>query len=157
MGKDAPHPKEAELPNVVQARAEFTTATDHVKNARWGEALAAFERSATLRPHSITTYNIGACERALGRSHDRARDQVGEERDEQCVVEEVGGGLRATQIDVERVGQSREGIEADADREDDVPAGRVVDDPQRGCDSHEILNQKAAVLEIAEHAQVHAD
>jgi hypothetical protein len=47
-------------------------ATDHVKNARWGEALAAFERSAELRPHPLTTFNIGACERALGR-YTRAR------------------------------------------------------------------------------------
>jgi len=57
---------------VLQARKEFVSATEHVTNARWGEALAAFERSAALRPHAITTYNIGACERALGR-YTRAR------------------------------------------------------------------------------------
>jgi hypothetical protein len=56
----------------TKARAEFVAATDHVKNARWGEALAAFERSAELRPHALTTFNIGACERALGR-YTRAR------------------------------------------------------------------------------------
>lgn len=55
-----------------KARSEFVAATDHVKNARWGEALAAFERSAELRPHALTTFNIGACERALGR-YTRAR------------------------------------------------------------------------------------
>jgi len=60
-------PREPESPEVQKARAEFVTATDHVKNARWGEALAAFERSAAMRPHALTTYNIGACERALGR------------------------------------------------------------------------------------------
>jgi hypothetical protein len=49
------------------ARREYVAATEHVKEARWGEALAAFERSQELRPHSLTTYNIGACERALGR------------------------------------------------------------------------------------------
>src|SRR5437763_13972053 len=58
--------------DTTRARAEFVTATDHVKNARWGEALAAFERSAELRPHALTTFNIGACERALGR-YTRAR------------------------------------------------------------------------------------
>src|SRR5689334_1403832 len=56
----------------TRARVEFVAATDHVKNARWGEALAAFERSAELRPHPLTTFNIGACERALGR-YTRAR------------------------------------------------------------------------------------
>jgi hypothetical protein len=62
----------ADVDTNQQARAEFLTATDHVKSARWGEALAAFERSAALRPHALTTYNIGACERALGR-YTRAR------------------------------------------------------------------------------------
>lgn len=76
--KEAPHPKETPAPkepeaaNVAQARAEFLTATEHVKSSRWGEALAAFERSAAHRPHAITTYNIGACERALSR-YTRAR------------------------------------------------------------------------------------
>jgi hypothetical protein len=51
----------------ARARREYVAATDHVKEARWGEALAAFERSEQLRPHPLTTYNIGACERALGR------------------------------------------------------------------------------------------
>lgn len=58
--------------DLQRARAEFVTATDHVKAARWGEALVAFERSAALRPHALTTFNIGACERALGR-YTRAR------------------------------------------------------------------------------------
>ena len=35
--------------------------------AQWAEALSAFEESSKLRPHPITTYNMGACERALGR------------------------------------------------------------------------------------------
>jgi hypothetical protein len=56
----------------ARARREYVAATDHVKEARWGEALAAFERSEELRPHALTTYNIGACERALAR-YTRAR------------------------------------------------------------------------------------
>jgi hypothetical protein len=43
-----------------------------VQEARWGEALAAFERSQALKQHAITSFNIGACERALGR-YTRAR------------------------------------------------------------------------------------
>ncbi len=70
-----PRAVEPESPEVLKARAEFVTATDHVKNARWGEALAAFERSAAMRPHALTTYNIAACERALGR-YTRARQTL---------------------------------------------------------------------------------
>jgi hypothetical protein len=41
--------------------------TSLVKAAHWAEAQGAFEESNRLRPHPITLYNIGACERALGR------------------------------------------------------------------------------------------
>jgi hypothetical protein len=70
----------------THARTEFLAATDHVKNARWGEALAAFERSAELRPHPLTTFNIGACERALGR-YTRARGTL----DKALAANEAGG------------------------------------------------------------------
>lgn len=49
-----------------QGRAEFVRGTDFVNHAQWAEALAAFERSAKLKPHAVVTYNIAACERALG-------------------------------------------------------------------------------------------
>ena len=55
-----------------QARAEFVRGTDFVNHAQWAEALAAFERSAKLKPHAVATYNIAACERALGH-YTRAR------------------------------------------------------------------------------------
>lgn len=54
-------------PSVVEARRQFVRGTTFVKAAQWTEALEAFEQSGRLRPHPITTYNIAACERALGR------------------------------------------------------------------------------------------
>ena len=59
-------------PNVSEARAAFREATSLARQAQWGEALLAFERSSRLRPHTFTTYNIAYCERALGR-YTRAR------------------------------------------------------------------------------------
>jgi hypothetical protein len=58
---------------VAEARQRFVVGTELVKKAQWSEALAAFEESVRLRPHPITQYNIGACERALGR-YSRARE-----------------------------------------------------------------------------------
>ena len=58
---------EAETPDVIRAREQFASGAALVRSAQWAEALAAFEESSRLRPHPITTYNIGACERALGR------------------------------------------------------------------------------------------
>jgi hypothetical protein len=49
-----------------EARDQFKQGSSFAKDAQWGAALAAFERSAKLRPHPWTTYNIGVCERALG-------------------------------------------------------------------------------------------
>jgi hypothetical protein len=57
---------EDESSDVAQARAEFVRGTDLAKRAQWAEALAAFEGSAKLRPHAVTTYNIGICQRAMG-------------------------------------------------------------------------------------------
>jgi hypothetical protein len=59
--------KVEEPPDVSRARERFSAGAALVRNAQWAEALAAFEESSRLRPHPITTYNIGACERALGR------------------------------------------------------------------------------------------
>jgi hypothetical protein len=52
---------------VVEARKQFVAGNDLAKAAQWAQALAAFERSAELRPHALTTFNMAVCERALGR------------------------------------------------------------------------------------------
>lgn len=56
----------------AEARAEFARGAELVKQAKWAEALAAFEKSNAERAHPVTLFNIGACERALG-SYTRAR------------------------------------------------------------------------------------
>jgi hypothetical protein len=65
-------PPVAESPSVQQARELFKNGTDLAKRTEWSEALRAFEESAKLRRHAITTYNIAVCERAIGR-YTRAR------------------------------------------------------------------------------------
>ena len=59
--------RDAETPEVARARELFARGAALVRSAQWTEALAAFEESNRLRPHPITTYNVGACDRALGR------------------------------------------------------------------------------------------
>lgn len=49
-----------------EARKAFLLGSERVKEARWAEALEAYERSAKLKPHVVTTFNVGVCERALG-------------------------------------------------------------------------------------------
>ena len=59
-------------PALEEARAAFQQGIERVREAEWGEALEAFERSAALRPHAVTTSNIGSCHRAMSR-YTRAR------------------------------------------------------------------------------------
>lgn len=49
------------------AREAFELGTKLVKEERWAEALAAFERASATRPHATTTFNVAFCLRALGR------------------------------------------------------------------------------------------
>lgn len=58
--------------SVQQARALFKEGVEHVRNAEWADALTAFERSMSARAHATTAFNVGACERAMGR-YSRAR------------------------------------------------------------------------------------
>jgi hypothetical protein len=51
---------------IAEARSSFVQGSELAKQAHWAEALAAYERSAKLRQHAVTTYNIGICHRAMG-------------------------------------------------------------------------------------------
>jgi hypothetical protein len=50
-----------------RARELFARGAALAAEERYRDALAAFVQSARLYPHASTTYNIGFCERALGR------------------------------------------------------------------------------------------
>jgi hypothetical protein len=58
---------EAESPETRASREAFLLGARLANEGRWADALVAFERSAALRPHPVTSFNIGYCERALGR------------------------------------------------------------------------------------------
>lgn len=51
----------------TEARDAFRLGSVLAKQGQWSEALSAFQRSAELRPHPVTAYDIGYCQRALGR------------------------------------------------------------------------------------------
>ncbi|HVW27589.1 MAG TPA: hypothetical protein VHC69_19625 [Polyangiaceae bacterium] len=48
------------------ARAAFLRALELAREERYAEAIAEFRESERLRPHPITSYDIGYCERKLG-------------------------------------------------------------------------------------------
>jgi hypothetical protein len=60
-------PSSTEGADALQAREEFRAGGRLVEQSEWAAALAAFERSLALRSHALTVYNIGVCQRFLGR------------------------------------------------------------------------------------------
>jgi hypothetical protein len=72
---------QAENLQVAQARAAFAEGIELAKQGRWIDALSALTRSNELRPHVVTTYNIGYCERSLGR-YTRARKMLAKALDD---------------------------------------------------------------------------
>lgn len=56
----------ARADEVSDARAAFDEGLELVKSQRWGDALAAFERAARVKPHALAYYNMGIAERSLG-------------------------------------------------------------------------------------------
>jgi hypothetical protein len=65
--QQAPAAASPDADGTSRARALFEEATERAHRQDWSEALHDFERSDALRPHAVTRYNIGYCERALGR------------------------------------------------------------------------------------------
>jgi PEGA domain len=59
--------KEKEDPVTQQAREAFRAGTAAVKAGQWSEALVQFEKANELKGAPIITFNIGYCQRALGR------------------------------------------------------------------------------------------
>ncbi|KYF99141.1 hypothetical protein BE20_32600 [Sorangium cellulosum] len=66
-GPAAPAEAPAADERTARGRAAFLLGVQRSKDAQWGEALAAFEEAAAARDAPIVQYNIGFCERALGR------------------------------------------------------------------------------------------
>lgn len=59
--------------SVSRARRDYDRGNELARATRWAEALGAFESSLAARPHALTLYNLGVCERVLGRAT-RARE-----------------------------------------------------------------------------------
>lgn len=51
----------------VEANRLYAEGLKHYQENQWADALEFLNRSAMLRPHPWTLYNIGMCERAMGR------------------------------------------------------------------------------------------
>jgi hypothetical protein len=141
-GQDRPAPTPAGASQDAatdQARALFNEGTDKAHAGEWSLALTAFERSEALHPHAVTTYNIGYCERALGR-YMRARKMLGEALAENAahggveLPDELAAGAKSYLAEIERqiaralISVSPEGVSITIDGR---PLERAVTDGPR--------------------------
>ncbi len=76
------------------ARVAFDEGVTALREVRWGEALAAFERAHTIKPHALTAYNMGVAERSLGRlTRSRARFREALARNDAAQGKELAGTI----------------------------------------------------------------
>ena len=89
-----------------------------------------------------------------GRPHDRAGDQVREERDERRELHEVARRRDLAAIDVDDVAHRLERVERDADRQRDLQVPQRDRQPRPGQGLVQALGEEVVVLEVPEQAQV---
>jgi hypothetical protein len=88
------------------------------------------------------------------RAHDRAGDELREERDEEGEVQEAALRGQRAPVDLDGVAEALEGVEADAVGQEDaqrLPARREAQGVEQRAD---VLLEEAVVLEEGEHAEV---
>jgi hypothetical protein len=93
----------------------------------------------------------------VSRADDGTRHELREERHEETEVEQRRRGPRPPQIHIQRIRHRLEGVERDADRQDDVPTRRLPFDADRGHQRNPVLEQELAVLEVAKDAEIGQD
>jgi hypothetical protein len=73
---------------------------------------------------------------------DRAGDKLGEERDEQREIKEIGARLQPAAADVERIAERLEHEERDAHGQDDVQRARMGCKPEIGHQRREAFDEE---------------
>jgi hypothetical protein len=98
---DEPAPQDQ---TTTDARAAFVKGTELVARSEWAEALASFETAARLKAHAIATFNIGACQRAMGQ-YTRARGTFAAALEQN---DKAGGGQLSASLVTDATGYVRE-------------------------------------------------
>ena len=96
----------------------------------------------------------GDLRQEVGGALDGPRDKLGKERDECGKCDGVAGGLEVAPIDVDGVGEGLEGVEGDADGQDDLQGGGVHGDAEAVPGGDPVLDEEVGVLEVAKDAKV---
>ena len=96
----------------------------------------------------------GDLRQQVGGPLDGPRDELREEGDKGTKGHGVAGGLEVAPVDVDGVGEGLEGVEGDADGQDDLQGGGVHGDAEAVPGGDPVLDKEVGVLEVAEDAEV---
>src|SRR5258706_325274 len=88
---------------------------------------------------------------------DRSGDQVGEEHDEQRVVEKIPFGAQLAAINVDDVTDGFEGVKRNAQGQNDPQCGRVSASAEEIDHGHGAVDEKIGVFEKAQNRQADDD
>src|SRR5581483_10395813 len=110
--------------------------------------------STQLQSSPVPAFDLVRLRQEIPGANDWSRHQVWEERDEQHKVREILLGHNAATIDVNRVVDRLEGVEGDADRQDNFEQRDVVGNSHGVEAASQRFQEEVRILEVAEQAQI---
>ena len=103
---------------------------------------------------TVRTFRLETLRQELGSTNNRTGDQLRKERHEERVVEERRRGAHPPPVDVDRIRQRLERVEADPDRQHDPRRGGVEHDADPTSELRKGLQQQGGVLEVGQDAEI---
>ena len=99
----------------------------------------------------------GDLRQEVGGPLDGSRYELGEEGNEGCKGDGVAGGLEVAAVDVDGVGEGLEGVEGDANGQNDLQGGGVHGDAEAIPGGDPVLDEEVGVFEVREDAEVNGE
>ena len=118
------------------------------------------EHAPEDKAHAVAPLLVGELPRGsdlwqqVGGPLDGSGDELREKGDKGTKGDGITGGLEVAPVDVDGVGEGLEGVEGDADRQDDLQGGGVHGNAKGVPGGNPVLDEEVGVLEVAEDAEV---
>ena len=102
----------------------------------------------------VGAFRLETLRQELGSADDRTGNQLWKEGHEECVVEKRRRGAQSPPVNVDRVRQRLEGVEANPYWQHDPRRGGLEHDADPGSEFRKALQQKGRVLEVGQDTEI---
>ena len=89
-------------------------------------------------------------------THNWSGDELREKGDGENEITQGSRRLENAAINIKGIGEGMKGVKGDANRQENIEMGQMINDPDPSEQPLEIFEQEVSIFEEAEHAQVHA-